>query len=88
VYCSVPECRCVLYAKGLCHTHYQRQKTGVAITGRIRKRTSENEVDIFPKCRCGLRLYTPAEREQKSCNDCLPDNLADFMRTRMRAEGY
>lgn len=36
--CSVPGCDGGLYAKGMCHAHYERQRTGRPLTPVIKRR--------------------------------------------------
>jgi hypothetical protein len=41
--------------------------------------TRTTEPDDYPKCRCGLRLFTEAERQQGHCNGCLPTSAVAFL---------
>lgn len=35
--------------------------------------------DKTPKCRCGLRLSTPEERQNGQCSDCIPESAVAYL---------
>jgi hypothetical protein len=70
-----------VHSRGRCRGCYQRQRKAGTL-----ERTAESWGTMHTdgqRCRCGLRLSTPAELASKQCSDCLPAGLYEFIEQRM-----